>query len=70
MTVFRQVMFAEFEKTIHEKAEAGEALSGETLSEIYLELNRTYYGNEAVIDSGVAFEWQRISHFYNAFFVA
>ena len=68
-TVFRQVMFAEFEKTIHEKAEAGEALSGETLSEIYLELNRTYYGNEAVIDSGVAFEWQRISHFYNAFYV-
>jgi len=68
-TVFRQVMFAEFEKCIHEKAEAGEALSGETLSEIYLELNRTYYGNEAVIDSGIAFEWQRISHFYNAFYV-
>ena len=68
-TVFRQVMFAEFEKLLHEKAEAGESLGGEEISALYLELNETYYGREAVIDPGVAYEWQRISHFYNAFYV-
>ena len=68
-TVFRQVKFAEFEKIVHEKAEAGEALTPDTLNEIYLGLNETYYGAETVIDPEIAIEWARIPHFYTAFYV-
>lgn len=68
-TVFRQVMFAEFERIIHARAEAGEPLGGETFEQIYLELNRLYYGENVVIDPLIGMEWARISHFYNAFYV-
>ncbi len=68
-TVYRQTMFAEFEKEIHERAECGEALTAELLSEIYLELNRAYYGPDVVMDPEIAMEWSRIPHFYNSFYV-
>ncbi|MDO4540568.1 MAG: oligoendopeptidase F [Syntrophomonadaceae bacterium] len=68
-TVYRQTMFAEFEKIIHEKVEAGEALTPEALREIYVGLNRLYYGPEVVCDEEIADEWARIPHFYNAFYV-
>ena len=68
-TVFRQTMFAEFEKIAHEKAENGAALTNSLLSEIYAELNRDYYGPEMVIDEEIELEWMRIPHFYNAFYV-
>ncbi|MCL2766856.1 MAG: oligoendopeptidase F [Peptococcaceae bacterium] len=68
-TVFRQTMFAEFEKIIHEKAEAGEALTPNVLSEVYRSLNIDYYGPETVIDPEIDLEWSRIPHFYNAFYV-
>lgn len=68
-TVYRQVMFAEFEKQIHEVVEQGGALTSEQLKEIYLSLNRLYYGPDMVLDDGIAMEWARISHFYNAFYV-
>jgi oligoendopeptidase F len=68
-TVFRQVMFAEFEKIIHEMAEGGEALTAEVLNQKYYELNRLYYGNEMVIDEGISYEWARIPHFYRSFYV-
>lgn len=68
-TLFRQVMFAEFEKIIHEKAEAGEALTSEMLSSIYQQLNKDYYGPEMVLDENISLEWARIPHFYNAFYV-
>ncbi|MFZ5643894.1 MAG: oligoendopeptidase F [Bacillota bacterium] len=68
-TVFRQVMFAEFEKTIHERVEAGEALTSGLLSEIYRKLNVDYYGQAVVIDEDIDLEWARIPHFYTAFYV-
>lgn len=68
-TVFRQTMFAEFEKTIHEKIEAGEALTPELLCKIYHQLNVDYHGPEMVVDGDVDLEWARIPHFYNAFYV-
>lgn len=68
-TVYRQTMFAEFEKIIHEKAEAGEALTSELLSSLWHDLNAKYYGPDAVIDEGIDIEWARISHFYWNFYV-
>lgn len=68
-TVYRQTMFAEFEKIIHDKVENGEALTPDALSEVYLELNKLYYGPEVVLDDEIAIEWARIPHFYSAFYV-
>ena len=68
-TCLRQTMFAEFEKTAHEMAERGEPLTRESLSKVYLELNRLYYGKACVVDPLVANEWMRIPHFYTAFYV-
>ncbi len=68
-TVFRQVMFAEFEKRIHEIVEKGEGLTSELLCDIYLKLNEKYYGKETVIDDDIAYEWARIPHFYTSFYV-
>lgn len=68
-TVFRQTMFAEFEKIIHERAEQGETLTPQLLSEIYYELNKTYHGNDMVVDQDIEMEWARIPHFYNSFYV-
>jgi oligoendopeptidase F len=68
-TVFRQTMFAEFEKITHEKAEAGESLTPQELSSIYYSLNKQYFGDEMVVDKDIEIEWARIPHFYNSFYV-
>ncbi|EGW36122.1 oligoendopeptidase F [Desulfosporosinus sp. OT] len=68
-TIFRQTMFAEFEKKIHSVVEEGGALTADNLSEIYRELNAVYYGAEVILDPEIALEWARIPHFYNAFYV-
>ncbi len=68
-TVYRQTMFAEFEKIIHEKVENGEALTPEILSEVYQGLNELYYGAGIELDEKIASEWMRIPHFYSAFYV-
>jgi len=68
-TLFRQVMFAEFEKITHEKIGKGEALTAESLCSIYGDLNRKYFGNEVVIDKEIEMEWARIPHFYSSFYV-
>ncbi len=68
-TVYRQTMFAEFEKIIHEKVEQGEALTPEVFCEIYEKLNKKYYGPDIVIDDEIKMEWARVPHFYNAFYV-
>lgn len=68
-TVFRQTMFAEFEKLIHDQAEKGEALTGESLRKTYGELIRRYYGPEIVIDECATAECLRIPHFYRNFYV-
>ncbi len=68
-TVFRQTMFAEFEKKVHAVVEEGGALTADSLSEMYRELNTKYYGPNMVSDPEIALEWARIPHFYNAFYV-
>ncbi|GBF72861.1 oligoendopeptidase F [Paenibacillus sp. 598K] len=68
-TVFRQTMFAEFEKLIHEKAEAGESLTPQELSAIYYDLNVKYYGKDMIVDRDIEMEWARIPHFYTSFYV-
>lgn len=68
-TLFRQTMFAEFEKLTHEAAEEGEVLTQKWLCKNYLELNRKYFGTSVVYDPLIALEWARIPHFYNAFYV-
>lgn len=68
-TLFRQAMFAEFEKIIHEKIENNEILSAEDLNKIYYNLNKEYFGNNIVIDEQIKYEWARIPHFYSDFYV-
>lgn len=68
-TFFRQAMFAEFEKIVHEKIEKGETLSSEDINEIYYKLNQKYFGTEIVIDEQIKYEWARIPHFYSDFYV-
>ena len=68
-TLYRQTMLAEFELKAHELAAAGETLTAENLKEMYLQLNRDYYGPETVVDEEIAIEWARIPHFYRHFYV-
>ncbi|GIP56851.1 oligoendopeptidase F [Paenibacillus sp. FSL W8-0186] len=68
-TVFRQTMFAEFEKLIHERAESGESLTPQELSKIYYDLNVKYHGKEMAVDQDIEMEWARIPHFYTSFYV-
>ena len=68
-TLFRQAMFAEFEKIIHEKVEGNEMLSSEELNNIYYELNKKYFGESTIIDEQIKYEWARIPHFYRPFYV-
>lgn len=68
-TVFRQTMFAEFEKITHEQMENENPLTPESLGKIYSDLNRLYYGSDVVLDDKIAVEWSRIPHFYSAFYV-
>lgn len=68
-TLFRQTMFAEFERTVHEKVQEGEVLTAENLCQIYYGLNEEYYGPDMAIDRAIEMEWARIPHFYNAFYV-
>lgn len=68
-TVFRQVMFAEFEKTAHEMAERGEALDPGSLNALYAGLVRDYFGPVLTMDDEVQYEWARIPHFYRPFYV-
>ncbi len=67
-TLYRQTLFAEFEHRVHEREEAGEALTADRLDDIYHELKSTYY-EPAVVDDRIAREWMRIPHFYRAFYV-
>lgn len=68
-TLFRQTMFAEFEMLAHQMAEEGQSLTAETLSAMYYDLNRKYFGDEIVLDEQIASEWARIPHFYRSFYV-
>ena len=68
-TVYRQTMFAEFERDMGRMAEAGQALTADALSRRYLELNRLYFGPDMVSDEAIALEWTRIPHFFYNYYV-
>ena len=68
-TVFRQVMFAEFELLTHESLQNGTPLTSDDLSKLWHELNVKYYGEHMAVDSEIDMEWARIPHFYTDFYV-
>jgi len=68
-TLFRQTQFAEFEQIAHDLVEKGQPLTKDNLCEIYLDLNKKYYGRSVVSDNNIKYEWARIPHFYRSFYV-
>lgn len=68
-TIFRQTMLAEFEHIIHQLDAAGEALTAEILTTIYLDLNKQYFGDSVTIDKEIGLEWARIPHFHYNYYV-
>ncbi|MDS1029143.1 oligoendopeptidase F [Bacillota bacterium LX-D] len=68
-TFFTQVMYSEFEQQIHERIEKGEALSAQTLNDMWKRLLQKYYGPDMVIDNEATSGWARIPHFYYNFYV-
>lgn len=68
-TLFRQTMFAEFEDITHKTIESGETLTAEWMCQQYEDLNAQYYGSAVEKDDVIRYEWARIPHFYNAFYV-
>ena len=68
-TVYRQLMFAEFELITHETLENGGSLTSDDLDNIWYDLNKKYFGPEMVVDDEIKIEWARIPHFYSDFYV-
>ena len=68
-TVFRQLMFAEFELVSHEELEKGNALTTEDFNKIWHDLNVKYFGEEMIVDEEIDIEWARIPHFFSDFYV-
>ncbi|HEV3214662.1 MAG TPA: oligoendopeptidase F [Vicinamibacterales bacterium] len=70
--VFRQTQFAEFELRMHEMAQRGESITGDSLGRLYLDITRRYYGHDqgvCIVDDYVAHEWSIVPHFYSPFYV-
>ena len=68
-TIYRQVMFAEFEKTMGEMVDAGQTLTADVLCAEYRRLAELYYGPDMEVDEEIAIEWARIPHFYYDYYV-
>ncbi len=68
-TIFRQTMFAEFEKYIHELTDKGEILTTDNICNYYYDLNKLYFGNKVVLDAEIKYECLRVPHFYSPFYV-
>lgn len=68
-TIYRQTMFAEFEKKISNMIDNDEALTADKLSNMYYDLNKFYFGDNVVVDDEIRYEWERIPHFYYNFYV-
>lgn len=68
-TMYRQTMFAEFEKITHDLVSQNEVLTPDILNETYLQLNKNYYGKDIEVDDEIQYEWSRIPHFYTPFYV-
>ena len=68
-TMYRQTMFAEFELRTHDIVNQGGVLTADQLCELYLTLNKKYFGEDMISDPEIAYEWARIPHFYTPFYV-
>lgn len=68
-TVYRQTMFAEFERLMHDKQQQGIALTVDTISNDYYSLVQKYHGKDMIVDKEISMEWARIPHFYTPFYV-
>ena len=68
-TIYRQTMFAEFEKKVSNLIDNDEAVTADKLCDIYYDLNKFYFGNYVVVDNDIRYEWERIPHFYYDFYV-
>jgi len=68
-TIYRQTMFAEFERDMYAKRENKEPLTNDILCDSYYELNKKYFGSNVVVDEEIKYEWERIPHFYYGFYV-
>ncbi len=68
-TLFRQTMFAEFERDMHATCEKGVPLTADTVNQYYYSLVKRYFGPGVVCDKQIAYEWMRIPHFYTCFYV-
>ena len=68
-SVFRQTMFAEFEKYIHELTDKGEILTSDNICKYYYDLNKLYFGSNVVVDEEIKYEALRVPHFYTPFYV-
>lgn len=68
-TLYRQTMFAEFEKEMHKLCEKGEPLTAELINKKYYRIVRKYFGKDVTCDKQIAYEWMRIPHFYSSFYV-
>lgn len=68
-TIYRQTMFARFEKEIYDKSEKGEILTPDVMCDIYYNLNKKYFGDGVIVDDEIRYEWERVPHFYYNFYV-
>jgi oligoendopeptidase F len=71
-TVFRQTQFADFELQVHQMAQQGKPLTGESMAKLYLDITKKYYGHEqgvCIVDDYIAHEWSGVPHFYNSYYV-
>lgn len=68
-TMFRQTMFAEFERETHRLVENNVPLTAELLCQTYKQLNEQYFGPDIIVDDEISMEWARIPHFYRPFYV-
>jgi oligoendopeptidase F len=71
-TVFRQTQFADFELRVHELAQQGKPLTGETIAKLYLEVTKKYYGHDqgiCIVDDYIQHEWSSVPHFYSSYYV-
>lgn len=68
-TIYRQTMFAEFEKRMHDMKRDGKSLTSDVIKEEYYKLNEKYFANEVILDEEIKYEWARIPHFYTPFYV-
>ena len=68
-TLYRQTMFAEFERDMHALSEKGTPLTADLVNKHYYKLVKKYFGKDVAVDKQIAMEWMRIPHFYTSFYV-